>query len=168
MKKFLQHCEICQRFKHDSMQPAGLLQPLPIPDSVWSDISMDFVERLPVSQGISVVMVVVDRLSKYAHFTALKHPFTALSIAKAFVKNIVHLHGIPTSIVSDRDRIFLISFWRSLFQLQGTQLKMSSSYHPQMDGQREVINRVLEQYLCCFSGTRVRSWVDWLPWAEYS
>jgi hypothetical protein len=168
VKDYLKECDVCQRFKNDSMKPSGLLQPLPIPTRIWTDISMDFIEGLPSSNGYSVIMVVVDRLTKYAHFVALKHPFSAATVAKAFITNVVRLHGIPTSIVSDRDKVFLSSFWQALFQLQGTQLCMSSSYHPQSDGQTEVMNRTLEQYLRCFTGDQPRKWVEWLSWAEYS
>ena len=129
---------------------------------------MGFIEGLPSSNGYTVIMVVVDRLSKYAHFVALKHPYTAITIAKAFVANVVRLHGIPTAIVSDRDKVFVSSFWQALFQLQGTKLRMSSSYHPQTDGQIEVVNRTLEQYLRCFAGDQPRKWVEWIPWAEFS
>ena len=83
---------------------------------------MDFIEGLPISNGHSIIMVVVDRLSKYVHFIPLKHPFTAASVAKIFVANMVRSHGIPTSIVSDRYKVFISSFWQTLFQLQGTQL----------------------------------------------
>jgi hypothetical protein len=168
VKEFLRSCDVCQRYKTDSMRPAGLLQPLSIPDRIWVDISMDFIEGLPPSSGHTVVMVVVDRLSKYAHFVPMKHPYTAATVAQAFVSHIVRLHGIPASIVSDRDRVFISSFWRTLFRLQGTKLCMSSSYHPQTDGQTEVINRVLEQYLRCFAGDQPRKWIDWIPWAEFS
>ena len=91
---------------------------------------MDFIEGLPSSKGHIVIMVVVDRLTKYAHFVALKHPYTAITVAKAFMANIVRLHDIPTSIISYQDKVFISSFWQALFKLQGTKLCMSLSYHP--------------------------------------
>jgi hypothetical protein len=129
---------------------------------------MDFIEGLPPSNGYTVIMVIVDCLTKYAYFAALKHPFTAATVAKVFIANVVRLHGIPTSVITDRDRVFLSSFWQALFQLQSTQLCMSSSYYPQSDGQTEVMNRTLEQYLRCFAGDQPRKWVEWLPLAEFS
>ena len=121
---------------------------------------MDFIDGLPSSQGYTVIMVVVDRLSKYAHFVPLKHPYTALSVSKAFIWEVVRLHGVLVSIVSDRDRIFISAFWKNLFQLQGSKLCMSSSYHPQSDGQSEVVNRTVEQYLRCFTCDQPKQWVD--------
>nr|GEV27144.1 transposon Ty3-G Gag-Pol polyprotein [Tanacetum cinerariifolium] len=99
VKRFIQGCHICQRFKTESCRPAGLLQPLPIPSRIWEDISMDFIEGLPPSNGFTTIMLVVDRLSKYAHFVLIRHPFTTTTISKEFVSHVVKLHGIPSTIV---------------------------------------------------------------------
>lgn len=128
---------------------------------------MDFVEGLPNSHGKSVLFVVVDRLSKYAHFIPLSHPYTATTIAKVFFDNIFKLHGLPESIVSDRDVAFTSAFWTELFRLQGVKLCFSSAYHPQSDGQTEVVNRTIEMYLRCFTSDKPNKWLTWLPWAEF-
>jgi hypothetical protein len=128
---------------------------------------MDFVDRLPDSQGKSVIFVVVDRLSKYAHFGAVKHPYSALTVAQEFFEQIFKLHWIPTSIVCDCDPTFASNLWRKLFCLQGTRFNFSYGYHPQTDGQIEVVNRALEMYLRCFTGDKSKEWVQWLPWVEY-
>nr|GEX45607.1 retrotransposable element Tf2 [Tanacetum cinerariifolium] len=108
IKKFVHECIHCQRNKLDLASYPGLLQPLPIPNKIWESINMDFIEALPRSQGYTVIFVVVDRLTKYAHFMPLSHPFTAAQVAQEFLDTIYKLHGLPTSIVSDRDKFFLI------------------------------------------------------------
>lgn len=150
ISRFVRECAICQQAKVDHMLPAGLLQPLPIPQQIWEDIAMDFIVKLPPSQGFSTIFVIVDRLSKFSYFIPLKAECNSKVVAEAFIANIVKIHGFPKSIVSDRDRIFISSFWQLLFKAQGTTLSMSSSYHPQSDGQTENLNKTLEMYLRCF------------------
>ena len=141
---YIAQCTICQQIKSATTVPAGLLQPLPIPEAVWDDITMDFITVLPVSRGMTTILVVVDHLSKYIHLGALPANFTAAKVAELFMEIVVKHHGFPKSIVSDRDPIFVSTFWRRLFELSGTKLSMSSSYHLQTDGQTEVVNRGLE------------------------
>ena len=160
-------CTECQHNKPEHLHPAGLLLPLPVPQGVWSDIAMDFVEALPRVRGKSVILTVVDRFSKYAHFIPLVHPYSAETVAQSFFSEIVRLHGIPQSIVSDRDPVFTSNFWGELMRLSGTKLQMTTAFHPQSDGQSESANKVIIMYLRCLTGDRPRDWLRWLPWAEY-
>jgi hypothetical protein len=128
---------------------------------------MDFIVGLPKSGNKSVIMVVVDRLSKYAHFCALQHPFITSIVAQIFMDNIFKLHGMPNYIVFDRDPTFNNNFWQELFKLQGTQLHLSTAYHPQTDGQTEVVNKCLETYLRCFGSVRKNRWAQWSPLDEW-
>ncbi|XP_014660510.1 uncharacterized protein LOC105914201 [Setaria italica] len=167
VQDFVRACDTCQRYKSEHLHPAGLLLPLPVPQGVWTDIGLDFVEALPRVRGKSVILTVVDRFSKYCHFIPMAHPYTTESIAQAFFTDIVRLHGVPQSMVSDRDPIFTSTFWKELMRLMGTKLHMTTAFHPQADGQTEAANRVIVMYLRCFTGDRPRQWVRWLPWAEY-
>jgi hypothetical protein len=137
----LHECVISQQAKSLNTSPAGLLQPLPIPSQIWEDVAMDFIIGLPPSFGFTVIMVEIDRLSKYAHFAALKSDHTSKQVAEKFMLHIVKLHGIPKSIVSDRDKAFTSQFWQHLFKLQETTLAMSSAYHRKsMDNRRLLIS----------------------------
>jgi hypothetical protein len=160
IQSFIQGCDVCQRHKVDTTQPNGLLQPLPIPEAIWTDISMDFIDGLPTSKGKTTIFVVVDRLAKYGHFTPISHPYTAPVVAQVFFEHIFKLHGIPKTIVCDRDPAFTSLFWKELFRLNGVQFNFSSAYHPQTDSQTEVVNRTIEMYLRCFTSSKPRDWVE--------
>jgi hypothetical protein len=114
-----------------------------------------------------VITVVVDRFFKYAHFFPLKHSYTAQSVAAVFLDNVVKLHGLPKTITSDRDKVFTSTFWKALFQKLDVKLQLSSAYHPQTDGQTEMVNQCLKMYLrCAISSTPPKLWAKWLPLAE--
>lgn len=160
--EFILACDICKQCKDESLLP-------------WSSSTIggtnctldSSVTGLPKSEGKDVIWVIVDRLTKYAHFIALSHPYTAEKLANIYIKQIYKLHGAPKSIVSDRDVAFQSDFWRELFKLQGTKLCMSTAHHPRSDGQTERINRCLETYLRCMVHTHPRKWNQWLSLAEW-
>jgi len=128
---------------------------------------MDFITGLPPSNGYTVIMVVIDRLSKYAHLTSLKSNFNAKHVANLFMKTIVRLHGFPKTIVSDWDKVFTSQFLKQLFKLSGTTLKLSTTYHPKTDDQYEALNKCVEMYLRCFTFENPKDWYKLLPWAEF-
>jgi hypothetical protein len=127
---YVQSCSICQQAKCEHVKLPGLLQPLPVPTQAWLIVCLDFIEGLPRSNHYNAILVVIDKFSKYAHFLPLAHPFTALQVAQLFFNQVYRLHGLPSVIISDRDKIFTSNLWKQLFKLSDTQLLMSSSYHP--------------------------------------
>jgi hypothetical protein len=116
---------------------------------------------------MNAILVVVDKFSKFSHFLPLSHPFTALTVAKVFFSEVYRLHGMPMTIISDRDRIFTSNLWKELFKLTGVTLSMSFAYHPQTNGQIERVNQCLETFLRCFVHSCPSQWIHWLPLAEY-
>jgi len=138
--EYLERCLECQQIKAEHLHPAGLLQPLPIPEWKWETISMDFITGLPrTKKNNDSIMVVVDKLSKAAHFIPVWSTYKAVQIAHIFMKNVFKLHGLP-KVISDRDVKFTSAFWRTLFAELGTQLNFSTAYHPQTDGQTERVH----------------------------
>lgn len=111
VKRFVAGCATCKQAKPEHVKYPGLLQPLPVPEQAWEMVTLDFVEGLPMSRGYNSILVVVDKLTRYAHFIALRHPFSALQVAKAYMDNVFKLHGPPDRMVSDRDRIFTSRVW---------------------------------------------------------
>jgi hypothetical protein len=165
VQDFIRQCTVYQQAKHLNKHPQGLLQLLPVPPGAWQDITMDFVEGLPASEGANAILVIVDRFTKYAHFIPIKNPFSAPQVARVFVDFDVKLHGMPKSIVSGRGTIFTSHFWRQLFQKLGRKLKLTTSYHPQTNGQTERVNQSFEMYLRCTIQDNPKEWKEWLSLA---
>jgi hypothetical protein len=165
-------CSSCQQNKVQNQKPKGLLQPLPVPARRWSDISLDLITNLPPAQdtGNDAIFVVVDRLSKMAHFIPTKKTVTAQELAHLFVKEIFRLHGVPQTIVSDRDPRFTSEFGSTVLQRLGSKLHMSTAYHPETDGQTERTNRTLEEMLRHYCGepSHQAQWEILLPLAEFA
>lgn len=167
VEEFIKTCTTCQVTKAKHIHIPGLLNPLEVPEMAWTHITMDFIEGLPKSDGKDVILVVVDRLTKYAHFIALSHPYTVEQVVKAFMDNVHRLHGMPMVIVTDRDRIFTSKFFQEVFKTQKVQLRLSTAYHPQTDGQTERVNQCLETYLRNMTFQEPQRWHSWLSLAEW-
>ena len=123
--------------KSDNRAKAGLLQPLEIPSRKWTHVTTDLVTDLPESNGFTAIIVFVDKLSKMVHLAGCKKEVTAMEYGQIFVDNVFQLHGLPEVIISDRDPRFTGKFWRSLFDLLGTDLRFSPAFYPHTDGQSE-------------------------------
>lgn len=127
IKQHIAACDVCQRNKSESVAPPGLLQTLPIPEKKWTNIFMDFIDGPPPSKGKAVIFVEVDRLSKYAHFITLSHPYSVAQVARAFMENVFKLHRMHCN----RDLVVTSWFWKELIWLHGIKVLISPAYHPQ-------------------------------------
>lgn len=133
-------CHVRRQAKPERVHSLALLQPLTIPSKPWDMATMDFIDGLPPSREYNCILVVVDKLTKYAHFMPLRHPYTASKVAEVFIR-IYRLHGLPKALVSDRDPVFTSQFWQGVFRATDTELRMSTAYHPETDGQTEWVNQ---------------------------
>jgi hypothetical protein len=141
-------CLTCQRVKAEHKQPGGLLQPLPIPQCKWEDITMDLITGLPKTTGQKdTIWMIVDRLTKSAYFIPINEKDPLEKLSKIYMEEIVRLHGVPASIVSDRDSRFTSKFWVRIQKQYKTTLKISTAAHPQIDGQSEQVIQNLEDML---------------------
>ena len=166
---FERACDDCQRNKPPHQPPPGFLQPLPYPDQPWESISMDLVTDLPkTTAGYDANAVFVDRFTKMLHFVPTTKTGTAPALAAIFIDNIFKHHGLPSSIISDRDPRFTSNFWRATFQILETKLNLSTAFHPETDGQTERAIRTVEQMLRGYVGPRQKDWADYLPLLEFA
>ena len=168
VRSYVRGCDSCQRVKSAHHAPYGKLQPLDIPSRPWQSISMDFITGLPPSHAFDAILVIVDRLTKQSHFIPTTTTVDAPALAWLYLSNVVKLHGVAESIISDRGSVFVSSFWKALQHLLHTDLKLSTAYHPQTDGQTERINAILENYLRHYCSYQQDDWVDYLPLAEFA
>lgn len=168
VKNYVKSCVTCQRNKIERQKPIGLLKPLPIPERPWTSVSLDFIVKLPLSEGFDSICVIVDRLTKQAHFLPCNETITAEDTAELYMRNIFKIHGLPTDIISDRGPHFRAHFWKSLWTLLGVTVKRSTAYHPESDGQTERVNQTLEQYLRNYVCGRQDNWAGLLPFAEFA
>jgi hypothetical protein len=169
VETYVKTCPTCQLVKPSNRPPNGQLQPLPIPDYRWQQVSMDFIMQLPITaRGHTAIVVFVDKLSKMVHLAPTTVDVDASTTARIFFDHVFRLHGMPETIISDRDPRFTSTFWKSLFQLVGTQLAMSTAFHPQTDGQTERANRTIEDVLRCYSDEHQTNWDELLTPVEFT
>ena len=167
--QFVAQCLVCQQVKAEHQRLVGFLQPLSIPEWKWEHITMDLVTGLPRTLGgNNAIWVIVDRLTKFAHFLPMKVNFSMDRLASLYIKKIVRMHGVPVSIVSDRDPCFTSRFWHSLQRALGTKLSFSTAFHPQTDGQSERVIQVLEDLLRACALDLKGNWDDYLPLVEFA
>lgn len=166
---YVLQCLTCARVKAEHQKPSGLLQQPKIPEWKWERITMDFITKLPrTSSGNNSIWVIVDRLTKSAHFIPVKEQFSLEKLTRIYLDNVVCKHGVPVSIISDRDPRFASNFWKSLQRSLGTNLDMSTAYHPQTDGQSERTIQTLEDMLRACVLDFGKNWDKHLSLAEFS
>ena len=170
VRQFVLDCPVCQTEKGSHLRPAGKLMPLEIPQRKWDHVVLDFVVGMPVQGEYDAICTVVDKATKMCHFIPCSERITAKQVAKLYWQNVGKLHGIPSVLISDRDVRFTSRFWKELWRLLGTNLRMGSGFHPESSGQVEIFNQLLEQTLRCTIHQlgETRDWVEVLPTIEFA
>jgi hypothetical protein len=168
IETFCRSCGMCQTTKDSPQRPSGLLHTLPIPDRPWQSVGMDFMGPLPVSKGYDYLMVVIDRLTSMVRLTPTTVKVTVSQVAWLYINEVIKLHGLPESIVSDRDSKFTSLFWREIHRVLGTKFLMSTSFHPQTDGATERANRSIGQILRSVVDNNKRNWAEKCPMVEFA
>ena len=167
VNKYVDHGDTCARIKPTRHAPYRLLKPLEIPKRPWQSISMDFVTGLPESNGHDAMWVVVDRLTKMAHYIPCNETTDTRQFAHMFITHVFKLHGLPLDITSDRGSLFTAEFWKELTRELSIDRRLSTAYHPQTDGQTERVNATMEQYLRAYCNYQQDNWAELLTTAEF-
>lgn len=174
VQQVIKSCDKCNKSKAARHAPYGELQPIPPPERAWQTVTMDFIVKLPKSKepmtGVSYdsILVIVDKLTKYAYYIPYMESSDAKDLAYMFFKTVIAQHGLPTKIISDRDKLFTSNFWKCLMETMRIKQNLSTAFHPQTDGQTEIMNQILEQYLRCYVNYQQNDWVEWLPLAQWA
>jgi hypothetical protein len=168
VEQYVRNCDTCRRSKTPRHAPFGVLRPLGIPERPWQEITMDFVTGLPDCDGYDAILVVVDRLTKMRHFTACRTDCSAEDLADIFLRDIFRLHGLPEVMVSDCGPQFASRFWERVCSCLHVDRRLSTAFHPQTDGQTEIFNASMEQYLRAYVSYQQDDWVSLLPMAEFA
>ena len=168
VRRYVEGCDLCQRMKNRTEEPAGKLKLCEVPQKTWSHLTIDFITKLPVVAGKDAVLVVCDRLSKMTHFVATTEGTSAEGLVRLFRDNVWKLHRLPESVVSDRGPQFAAELTRELNRMLEIKTKLSMAFHPQTDGQTERMNQELEQYLRFFIEHRQKDWPEWLVTVEFA
>ena len=166
--KYVERCDLCQRMKNRTEELAGKLKLSEVSQKTWIHLTVDFITKLPVVAGKDTVLVVCNRLSKMTHFVATMEETLAEGLARLFRDNVWKLHGLPESVVSDRGPQFAAELTKELNRMLEIKMKLSTVFHPQMNGQMERMNQELEQYLWFFIEHRQKDWPEWLVAAEFA
>src|SRR6202034_788094 len=159
IKRYVSTCDICQKTKPRRHAPLGLLQPIPIPSQPFEVVSMDFIPELPVSDGYDNVLVIVDKLTKYAIFIPTTTTITEKGTAELFFRHVISQYGIPRQVISDRDTQWRGDFWKEICNKMGMKRALTMAYHPQANGQTEMMNQTLEISLRAYIGPNRDNWV---------
>ena len=170
VRQFVLDCPVCQVEKGSHLKPAGKLMPLEIPNRKWDHVVLDFVVGMPVQGEFDAICTVVDKATKMCHFIPCSEKISAKQVAKLYWQFVGKLHGVPSVLISDRDVRFTSKFWKELWRLLGTNLRMGSGFHPESSGQVEIFNQLLEQTLRCTIHQlgKTRNWVEVLPTIEFA
>lgn len=174
VQEVIDKCDICNKAKSARHAPYGELQPIPPPERAWQTVTMDFIVKLPKSKepmtGVAYdsILVIVDKLTKYAYYIPYMESSNTKDLAYMFFKTVIAQHGLPTKLISDRDKLFTSNFWKCLMETMKVKQGLSTAFHPQSDGQTEILNQILEQYLRSYVNYQQNDWVEWLPLAQWA